>query len=186
MEMTPLALVVLLGFGLLIAVCLTAWTAVSYDSSGSDDGTTESPQRPFVTAADERPNGRRGVQGQRPDRGARSVEPGRGSRTAAAGGSEVSGDVRSKTNRSEMSGGAWRSAGSTTVTARRVVPERAIDSGRTEPGRTEAGRDTPGGGGSRPKQTRGAGTEPVERKQEHDEDAFERFLRARPDDIDIG
>lgn len=187
--MTPLALVVLLGFGLLIAICLAAWTAVSYDSTGSDDTASGSPRRHGTVRADQSgSDSGQGVRRQRKENAGRSaaVRADRGSRTAGAGATKFeassdgsNGRFSSTANHAQLSGGAWRSAGGATVTARRVTPVRSAETDSTA-------ADSGGGRGGKPKQTRGASADASERKQEHDEDAFERFLRARPDDIDIG
>jgi hypothetical protein len=120
MDMTPLALVVLLGYGLLIAIALTAWTATSADRSIA--GSTERSPRSGP-----------------PKSGSARQEPSRQSERAAS-----NNDVR----------GARA--------AERVRPRRAAD--QEQPFEQVRVRRV---------------------EQEREEDAFERFLKARPDDIDI-
>ncbi|MEX2541620.1 MAG: hypothetical protein WD314_07415 [Trueperaceae bacterium] len=166
MEMTPLTLVVLLAFGLLIAVCLTAWTALSFDRrprESAADGTASSGRKSARPMSNDEVRGARS-RGERPvgrDRDEHSVDRSdTRSRRAGTGPKPASGQT----------GGSWRSATAT--------PTKVTTSWGTEPVTDDSsnGRKRP----STPANRSGAAPE-----QELDEDAFERFLRVRPDDIDI-
>lgn len=121
MELAPLTLVVLLGYGLFVAVCLTAWTAVSFDR-----------------------------------------EPARPAREDAA-----------RLNREDNPKG--RSA----VRERVQKPRVSNDEVRGKRSKPESVRAKPD-----------ADEEPRSRvserpRAEQEEDAFERFIRERPDDVDF-
>jgi hypothetical protein len=131
MDVTPLALVVLLAYGLLIAACLTAWTAITWYRDQLAGG----PALP-----------RQGPGGGRPERVSND-------------------DVR----------GA-KAGDKSSVAA--VVPAGASPKPvTTKPAATR--HDSQGRGSGRTDK-RGPTDE------DREEDAFERFLRERPDDLDIG
>lgn len=163
MEMTPLTLVVLLAFGLLIAVCLTAWTALSFERQppeGAADAAASSRRKSARLISNDEVRGARG-RGEKPA-GRGSDEPSR-ERPPTAG-SWPGADARPAP---EQSGGSWRSATAVRVTSSRAAEKVADDSSKSRKQPSEPDRSV------------------VTPKQEHDEDAFERFLRVRPDDIDI-
>ena len=136
MQIAPLALVVLLGYGLLIAIALTTWTAVAYfREDTTDDGGRPEPKpirTPQERSAAKRAVSNDEVRGARSRRARSGSDPFHGeSKPAPAG--EVASSGRSGAV-------AWK-------------PEPA------------AKRST--------------------REDEAEEDAFERFLKSRPDDFDL-
>ncbi|MEX2534318.1 MAG: hypothetical protein WD273_01860 [Trueperaceae bacterium] len=156
MDIAPLALVVLLGYGLLIAVSLTVWTIVSY-------------RRDAVLAETQQPERQARV---RAGAGTMSNDDVRGARSRREGGAQ-----RTELKRSEL---------------KRSEPKRS------EPKRSEPKQSRPKQSQPQQSQAKQSETVVVERRRdvsrpapvidsrkESDEDAFERFLRARPDDFDI-
>jgi hypothetical protein len=186
MEITPLALVVLLGFGLLIALCLTAWTALSLDRvAGQNPGAERAPvtRQPGRAISNDEVRGARARAERQVERGGRSepevlraepptgspVEPGRAAAQRAEQKSEQKSAGRGADAVEVSSGGSWRSVG------RRETP-------RPEPGGRVMTRLEPN------QQARREETRQEEKGREEkgrEEDAFERFLKARPDDFDL-
>lgn len=193
MEIAPLALVVLLGYGLLIAVALTAWTALAYyreDQEPQAAKPVEKVTRP-VTArqvSNDDVRGAKSRRARRPDvlfertapvgSGGAPAQPSKSGAAGIAPGPERGVAAREP-------GTAARGGKSGVATAGKVEnrpahapePARSSDVGR---GRRESGPTNSRDSGARPKP---AGAPDAGRGS--DEDAFERFLRERPDDFDI-
>jgi hypothetical protein len=148
MELTPLALVVLLAYGLLIATCLTAWTAISW--YGEKEAASNQAPPPQAKRVHERTARLSNDQ----VRGARIREQ-------VAGG-EPAGPVRA--GPADLAG----------------APRTAAPAERSGSGERSTGKVV-----ERPRNERKPAAPPRVSKAENEEDAFERFLRARPDDIDI-
>ena len=193
MEIAPLALVVLLGYGLLIALSLTTWTAVAYfrEESAGDHRQRE-PERSPVER--ERSRSKRAVSNDEV-RGARSRR--------ARGGDDP---FRGETGTAARSAPAGSGGGASVVTARRSSPGGRPAEAATAPAagavQPTEGPGTPGEagttasrGGSRsgvPRKSAGASSSAAEagrprgkRQGDDEEDAFERFLSSRSDDLDI-
>jgi hypothetical protein len=207
MEITPLTLVVLLGFGLLIAVCLAAWTALSFDDAPARDQEPAN-ERPAVARRAGRPVSNDEVRGARMrDEGlpARAAVDGPSAAPAPSGGKQARAKVTgvgtagaSGAGLTQLSGGgSWRSVGAERASATSGGPAGAA----VEQPRGSEWRDVEPNAGAGSAEPRGAQRNAVERqrtetsgaqrrraepaREEREEDAFERFLRERPDDFDI-
>lgn len=159
MEMTPLALVILLAFGLLLAASLTVWTAVRA-------GTSPAKEREPGEGASSGSGGLRESSQQRGQRREQERERGR---------EQQRGQQR----------GQVRDPGQSPVPAReRPAVDEVGAREREEPSDPgHAGKSTGQGGESGSKSSRGKSGG---RGRRGENDAFERFLEARPDDMDFG
>ena len=192
MDIAPLALVVLLGYGLLLAVALTTWTAVSY-SRQEPDAEAEADAGP-TKAAPERTRKSRQVSNDEV-RGARS-------RRARGSGDPFQGEAKLPTPASTGTSAmrvtervTWEPAPATKSTASDASGSRSNSAASTEEQALDAPSRKPSSSTSSSRST----TPPPTRKQERspapkrieqkdesdDEDAFERFLKPRSDDFDL-
>jgi hypothetical protein len=161
MEITPLALVVLLGFGLLVALCLTAWTALSLDrAAGADRGAeraTPGRQAGRATTNDE-VRGARSRAERLTERGGKNApEDAAAEQATGLGGERVRVAARQAEQQWTSSGagavqlsggGSWRS-----VDARETAKPGASGRKPARPdadGRKTAGPDTSGRQGQTP------------------------------------
>lgn len=169
MNVSPLALVLLLAFGLLVALCLTLWTTL-----GSIGKAPEVVSERGDRSADGGPDLKRAR--DRTREGTGDVSSGRGAPRSDEGKREKDSPV-----------GPRRDAGSRAVARgapdepRRPSPSARSQSLDSGVGKGRLGRDTDRVAGSR-------GTQPERksrgRDDDDDEDAFERFLQAR-DEFDL-
>lgn len=191
MDIAPLALVVLLGYGLLLAVALTTWTAVSY-SRQEPDTEVEAAAGP-TKAAPERTRKSRQVSNDEV-RGARSRRA-RGSGDPFQGEAKVSSPASTGTSAVRVTERVtWEPAPATKPTASDASDSRSKSAASIEkepprvPSRqpgppTSPSRSTPAPTG---KQEQSPSPKRIEQKDESDdEDAFERFLKPRSDDFDL-
>lgn len=157
MEIAPLALVVLLGYGLLIAVSLTAWTAVTYRDEQPVD--VSRPEVKKSRPAKARQLSNDDVRGAKSRRARRGSEP-----------FEEDQLIPERKERPER-----QAAGAGSNEA--VQPQQ--QERQAEPVRPKPASSAP------------ENRKPLSRKpvtvttNDTEEDAFERFLRPRPDDFDI-
>lgn len=155
MDIPPVALLLLLGFGLLMAVCLTAWTATSLEAGLRD------PTAGERAAAGKEDNTKK-RSGNRAANGSKE----RGSRTT----NRAAGSLGTK--RAKDSGSQATMTTKARTTNGIVEPDRRSRTAR-EDSATETVR-------VREKSRAAPSTE-----KQYEEDAFERFLRAGPDDTDL-